>query len=64
MSAARGVSPEKVAERVVHALSSERPRRRYLVGPDAQVRGRVEGAIPDALRDRIVARVMGYGKAP
>ena len=54
----RGISPEKVAKVVEHALTSSRPRTRYLVGKDAQVRARVEALIPDKVRDRIVARVL------
>ncbi|HEY7876020.1 MAG TPA: SDR family oxidoreductase [Actinomycetota bacterium] len=54
----RGIPPEKVAKAVEHALTSPRPRTRYLVGTDAQVRARVEGFIPDKLRDKIVARIV------
>jgi NAD(P)-dependent dehydrogenase (short-subunit alcohol dehydrogenase family) len=54
----RGIPPEKVAKAVEHALTSSRPRTRYLVGKDAQVRARVESLIPDKLRDKIVARVL------
>ena len=54
----RGIAPEKVAKAVEHALTSSRPRTRYLVGKDAQVRARVESLIPDKVRDKIVARVL------
>jgi NAD(P)-dependent dehydrogenase (short-subunit alcohol dehydrogenase family) len=54
----RGIPPEKVAKAVEHALTSSRPRTRYLVGADAQVRARVENLIPDKLRDKIVARIV------
>lgn len=54
----RGIPPEKVAKAVEHALTSSRPRTRYLVGADAQVRARVENLLPDRLRDKIVARVL------
>lgn len=54
----RGIPPEKVAKAVEHALTSSRPRTRYLVGADAQVRARVEPLLPDKLRDKIVARVL------
>jgi NAD(P)-dependent dehydrogenase (short-subunit alcohol dehydrogenase family) len=54
----RGIPPEKVAKVVEHALTSSRPRTRYLVGKDAQVRARVESLIPDKVRDKIVARVL------
>ena len=54
----RGIPPEKVARAVEHALTSSRPRTRYLVGADAQVRARLESLLPDRLRDKIVARVL------
>jgi NAD(P)-dependent dehydrogenase (short-subunit alcohol dehydrogenase family) len=54
----RGIPPEKVAKVVEHALTSSRPRTRYLVGRDAQVRARVEALIPDKVRDKVVARVL------
>jgi NAD(P)-dependent dehydrogenase (short-subunit alcohol dehydrogenase family) len=54
----RGIPPEKVAKAVEHALTSSRPRTRYLVGADAQVRARVESLLPDKLRDKIVARIL------
>lgn len=58
-TAARGIAPEKVAERIEHALSAARPRTRYLVGLDARVQARVKPLVPAPLWDRIVARVMG-----
>jgi NAD(P)-dependent dehydrogenase (short-subunit alcohol dehydrogenase family) len=54
----RGIPPEKVAKAVEHALTASRPRTRYLVGADAQVRARVENLIPDKMRDKIVARLL------
>lgn len=54
----RGIPAEKVAKAVEHALTSSRPRTRYLVGADAQVRARVEPLLPDKLRDKIVGRVL------
>jgi NAD(P)-dependent dehydrogenase (short-subunit alcohol dehydrogenase family) len=54
----RGIPPEKVAKIVERALTSRRPRARYLVGADAQVRARVESLLPDRLRDKIVSRVL------
>ena len=44
---------------VEHALSSPRPRTRYLVGLDAKVQARLRPLIPTPLFDRIVARAMG-----
>ena len=48
-----GVSTEKVATVVEHALSSRFPRYRYLVGIDARWRAHIEGRIPHRLRDRV-----------
>ncbi len=56
--AERGISPEKVAKVIDHALSSERPRTRYLVGLDAQLQVRLKPLIPTRLFDRVVARMM------
>ena len=50
-----GASPELVADVVEHALTSDKPRTRYLVGRDAKLRARVE-RLPDRLRDRIIVR--------
>jgi NAD(P)-dependent dehydrogenase (short-subunit alcohol dehydrogenase family) len=58
-TAERGIPPEKVARAVEHALSSRRPRARYLVGIDAKVQARLRPLIPTPLLDRIVARAMG-----
>jgi NAD(P)-dependent dehydrogenase (short-subunit alcohol dehydrogenase family) len=58
-TAERGIGPEKVAEAIAHALESDRPRSRYLVGLDARVQARIKPLIPSSLFDRIVARGMG-----
>jgi NAD(P)-dependent dehydrogenase (short-subunit alcohol dehydrogenase family) len=58
-TAERGISPEKVAAKIEHALSAERPRTRYLVGIDAKVQARVKPFVPTPVFDRIVARAMG-----
>jgi hypothetical protein len=49
--AKNGVEPSKVAEAVHHALTANRPRHRYLVGPDAKMVG-VVSRLPDGLRHR------------
>jgi NAD(P)-dependent dehydrogenase (short-subunit alcohol dehydrogenase family) len=54
----RGISPEKVAEAISHALEADRPRTRYLVGLDAKLQARLKVLIPDRIFDRIVARMM------
>ena len=57
-TAERGIPPEKVARAVEHALTSARPRSRYLVGLDAKVQARLRPLIPTPVFDRIVARTM------
>jgi NAD(P)-dependent dehydrogenase (short-subunit alcohol dehydrogenase family) len=54
---ARGVPAAKVAEAVEHALTAPRPKTRYVVGPDAKRRARVE-RLPDRLRDRVLSRFL------
>ena len=56
-SAASGVPPEEVAKAVEHALTSAKPKARYLVGPDAKRRARLQ-KLPDRLRDRLLARFL------
>ena len=51
------VPPADVAKAVEHALTSSRPKARYLVGPDAKRRARVE-RLPDRLRDRLLTRFL------
>jgi len=55
-TAERGIPPEKVANAISHALESNRPKARYLVGLDAKVQARIKPFIPTAVFDRIVAR--------
>ena len=55
--AAQAVSPVEVAKAVEHALSSPKPRTRYVVGPDAKRRARVQ-MLPDRLRDRVLTRYL------
>jgi NAD(P)-dependent dehydrogenase (short-subunit alcohol dehydrogenase family) len=54
---ATGVPAEQVAEAVEHALTSPKPRTRYVVGPDAKRRARVQ-RLPDRLRDRVLTRFL------
>lgn len=57
-TAARSISPDRVAKAIAHALSARRPRTRYLVGLDAKGQAFLRWLLPDRLRDRAVARVM------
>jgi NAD(P)-dependent dehydrogenase (short-subunit alcohol dehydrogenase family) len=49
-----GIPADRVAKSVEHALTSSRPRTRYVVGFDATIQGIIRRA-PDRLRDRLVA---------
>jgi NAD(P)-dependent dehydrogenase (short-subunit alcohol dehydrogenase family) len=53
----RAVPAERVADIVEHALTSDKPKTRYLVGPDARRRARVQ-RLPDRLRDRLLTRFL------
>jgi NAD(P)-dependent dehydrogenase (short-subunit alcohol dehydrogenase family) len=53
----RGAPPEKVAEKVEHALTSSRPKIHYLVG-DAWTRAWVEANLPKPVRDRLLKRLV------
>lgn len=53
----KGVPAEEVAKAVEHALTSPKPRTRYLVGSDARKRARVQ-RLPDRLRDRLLTRFL------
>jgi NAD(P)-dependent dehydrogenase (short-subunit alcohol dehydrogenase family) len=53
----KGVAPAEVAKAVEHALTAPRPRTRYVVGPDARKRARVQ-RLPDRLRDRVLTRFL------
>ena len=59
--AGAGVSAERVAAAVVHALTSPRPSTRYLVGSDAYIQAALRAA-PDRVRDMILARVLGISR--
>jgi NAD(P)-dependent dehydrogenase (short-subunit alcohol dehydrogenase family) len=48
-----GLPPEAVAEVVIEALESDRPKNRYLVGKDAKSLALLR-RLPDALRDRAI----------
>lgn len=52
----RGVDPSRVANAVVHALTSPHPRTRYLVGSEARVTLLLRRVLPDRLWDELVLR--------
>jgi len=57
--ARRGVPPQRVADAIVEALMSRRPRTRYLVGMDARGMAMVRRMLPDRWRDEIIFRATG-----
>ena len=54
----RGIEPRVVAEAIGHALSTRRPRARYLVGRDAKLRGPMAKLLPDRVMDRAIVRTL------
>ena len=57
-----GIEPREVAEVIGTALTTKRPRARYLVGRDAKTRGAMSKVVPDRVMDRMIARRMGIGR--
>ncbi len=47
----RGITPERVAEAIAHAVRSPKPRRRYFVGRDARLRAVAVRLLPDRVLD-------------
>ena len=54
---AKGVRADDVAKGVEHAVTSPKARTRYIVGPDAKKRARVQ-RLPDRWRDRVLTRFL------
>jgi NAD(P)-dependent dehydrogenase (short-subunit alcohol dehydrogenase family) len=59
-SSKRAAPVDTVADAVEHALTAAKPKTRYLVGPDAKRRARVQ-RLPDRARDRVLSRFL-FGK--
>ena len=57
--AREAIPPSAVARAVVHALTAEKPKTRYLVGSDARLQAVVARLVPDRMRDWLVAREIG-----
>jgi NAD(P)-dependent dehydrogenase (short-subunit alcohol dehydrogenase family) len=51
------VPAAEVAEAVEHALTASPPKTRYLVGPDAKRRARLQ-KLPDRMRDRLLTKLL------
>jgi NAD(P)-dependent dehydrogenase (short-subunit alcohol dehydrogenase family) len=56
-SAGHAVPPAAVAQAIEHALTAPKPRTRYVVGPDAKKRARLQH-LPDRARDRLLTRFL------
>lgn len=54
----QGVPPERVAAAVEHALTSPRPKTRYVVGTDARLQILLARFLPDRLRDALITRAL------
>jgi len=54
---ANAAPPSLVVRAIEHALTSDRPKTRYLVGRDAKIRATIE-RLPDRLRDRILTKAL------
>jgi len=59
-----GIPADRVAKAVEHALTSGRPRTRYVVGFDATIQRLIRDVVPDRLRDGLVARQLGLPGKP
>jgi NAD(P)-dependent dehydrogenase (short-subunit alcohol dehydrogenase family) len=57
--ASKGISPDIVAQSVVHALTAKKPKTRYLVGSDAKLGAFLKHILPDRLHDRVILFSMG-----
>ncbi len=57
----RGVEPDEVAKAIEHALTSPRPKVRYVVGRDARMRLRVKALVGDRRFDSLIARTLKWG---
>jgi NAD(P)-dependent dehydrogenase (short-subunit alcohol dehydrogenase family) len=55
----RAIAPERVAERIARALTTRRPRTRYVVGADARVQMALHAALPDRAYDASSAACSG-----
>jgi NAD(P)-dependent dehydrogenase (short-subunit alcohol dehydrogenase family) len=54
-------SPEVVVKAVVHALTANRPKTRYRMGPKARLQ-KVISWLPDNIQDRMIASFLNWGK--
>jgi NAD(P)-dependent dehydrogenase (short-subunit alcohol dehydrogenase family) len=60
----RAIGPDAVAGVVHTALTTGRPRARYVVGSDARAMIWAQNVLPTRVFDRLMRRAMGLGRAP
>jgi NAD(P)-dependent dehydrogenase (short-subunit alcohol dehydrogenase family) len=60
----RGVEPAEVTRAVVHALTSPKPKPRYVVGREAKAQALIRRLLPDPMIDNLVLGQMGMPKGP
>jgi NAD(P)-dependent dehydrogenase (short-subunit alcohol dehydrogenase family) len=63
MHAAQGSRPDVIAEAVLHALTSTKPRTRYPAGAGARRLLLIRRVLPDRAFDRVMLRMSGVGDA-
>jgi len=56
-----GMQPSEIAEVVHTALTTSKPKTRYLVGSEAKQRARAAAILPDRVFDRLIARALKWG---
>ena len=54
-----GEPPMEVAKAIEHALTSEKPKTRYLIGRRAKAQAVLKRVLPDRVLDRLIARELG-----
>jgi hypothetical protein len=55
----RGLPARDVAEVIGTALTSPRPRARYVIGKEAKSRAVAARVLPDRVMDRLIGRALG-----
>ena len=60
--AARGLPPERVADAVLHALTAQKPKPRYVIGRESHARLALNALLSTRMMDALMARLTGVGK--